>query len=87
MKYDTVRILLSIAASRNLKLKQFDFKTAFLYGRLEEELYMEQPEGFHDKTNRVCKLRKGLYGLKQSPRVWNKKTTKNPRNLKSKLTG
>lgn len=50
-----------------------DVKAAFLYGDLEEELYLKQPEGFDDNTDRVCKLKKGLYGLKQASRTWNKK--------------
>lgn len=67
VKYDTVRILLSIAAARDLKLKQFDVKSALLYGDLEEDIYISQPDGFQYNTNAVCKLQKGLYGLKQSP--------------------
>ena len=51
-----------------------DVKTAFLNGDLEEEIYLKQPEGFIDQNhpNMVCKLRKSLYGLKQSARCWNK---------------
>ena len=50
-----------------------DVKTASLNGDLENEIYMEQPEGYVDKNrpNMVCKLHKSLYGLKQSPRCWN----------------
>jgi hypothetical protein len=69
----TIRTLLSIAASENLSMIQFDVSTAFLYGELEEEIYMNEPQGYEDGTDRVCKLRKSLYGLKQAPRFWNKK--------------
>lgn len=68
VRFDTVRIVLSIAAREKLNLRQFDIKTAFLYGTINEEMYMRQPEGFEDGTTRVCKLLKSLYGLKQAPR-------------------
>jgi len=73
VRYDSVRLILSIASVYKMKIKQFDVTTAFLYGELDEELYMEQPTGFEDGTNRVCRLLKGLYGLKQAPRQWNVK--------------
>lgn len=57
-------------------MKQFDVKTAFLNGDLGEEIYMEQPSGFTDGTNRVCKLQRSLYGLKQASRCWNQKFKK-----------
>ena len=55
---------------RNLHLKQLDVKTAFLYGDLEEDIYMIQPKWFivQGQENLVCKLRKSLYGLRQAPR-------------------
>jgi hypothetical protein len=71
--YDTIRTLLAVAASEGMKIKQFDVKTAFLYGELEEEMYLEQPEGFDDGSGHVCRLKRSLYGLKQAPRCWNKR--------------
>jgi len=49
-----------------------DVKTAFLYSDLDEEIYMDQPDGYIDNQELVCRLRKSLYGLKQAPRVWYK---------------
>lgn len=72
-RYDTIRVLLSLSVSRGLKISQFDVKTAFLHGELEEEVYMDLPDRVKESTNRVCKLKKALYGLKQAPRCWNRK--------------
>ncbi|GAA0171589.1 transmembrane signal receptor [Lithospermum erythrorhizon] len=69
-KLNTVSVLLSLAANLDGELQQLDIKNTFLNGELEEEVYMIQPPGFEDKTNKVCKLKKSLYGLKQSPRAW-----------------
>jgi hypothetical protein len=54
------------------KLHQMDVKTTFLNGVIEEEVYIEQPQGFEveDRKTRVCRLKKALYGLKQAPRDW-----------------
>ena len=60
-----------MVASKNMKLKQFDVKTIFLYSELEE-VYLEQPIGFDNGSGRVCQLKRSLYGLKQAPRCWNK---------------
>lgn len=73
VRYDTVRLLLWMAAADNLEISQFDCKTAFLNGELEESIFMVQPEGYNDGTGRVCKLIRSLYGLKQAPRCWNQK--------------
>lgn len=72
-RHVSIRLILSLTASKKMKLMTFDVKTAFLYGNLEENIYMYQPEGFDDNTGRVCKLKKSLYGLKQSPKNWNDK--------------
>jgi len=63
-RFDTIRAVLSVAASEKLKLAHFDIKTAFLYGELDEVIYMRQPIGYEDGTDRVCRLNKSLYGLK-----------------------
>ena len=71
-KMTTVRLLLSMAAIRHWPLHQLDIKNAFLHGDLTEEIYMEQPPGFvaqGESSRLVCRLRKSLYGLKQSPRA------------------
>ena len=72
-RLSTVRSVLSVAARDKLCLLQFDVSTAFLYGDLEEDIYMIQPEGCDDGSGRVCHLKRSLYGLKQAPRCWNKK--------------
>jgi len=71
VRYESVRTILATAAKYNMELVQFDVKTAFLNSPLEEDIYMQQPEGYKDGTSRVCHLKKGLYELKQAPRNWN----------------
>ncbi|XP_061360276.1 uncharacterized protein LOC133304287 [Gastrolobium bilobum] len=75
---NTVRVLLSLAAHSNWDLRQFHVKNAFLNGELEEEVYMEIPPGFNSTNgeNKVCRLKKALYGLTQSPRAWFGRFTK-----------
>ncbi|KAJ9552609.1 hypothetical protein OSB04_016654 [Centaurea solstitialis] len=69
----SIRILMAISAYFNYEIWQMDVKTAFLNGKLTEDVYMEQPEGFEDpkNPNKVCKLLKSIYGLKQASRSWN----------------
>ena len=75
VKHSSIRVLLALVASHDLELEQLDVKTAFLHGELEETIYMVQPEGFRieGKEDHVCRLKKSLYGLKQSPRQWYKR--------------
>lgn len=59
-----------------MKIHQMDAVTVFLQGELTEEIYLEQPEGFDDKSENVCKLNRAIYGLKQAGRTWNEKLTR-----------
>ena len=72
-RYTTIRTLLAIANQYNLEIHQMDVKSAFLHGSLDNEIFMKQPEGYVDKNypDKVCKLKRSLYGLKQSARCWN----------------
>jgi Reverse transcriptase (RNA-dependent DNA polymerase) len=64
------RVLLTIAGKQNLHVMQYDVKTAFLNGTIDEEIYLKPPQGFQSET-KVFRLHKSLYGLKQSARKWN----------------
>ncbi|CAN6441644.1 unnamed protein product [Victoria cruziana] len=75
----SLRILLSIAAVKKWDIYQMDVKNTFLHGNLQEKIYMDIPQGMTAPPNTVCKLKKSLYGLKQSPRAWYEK-------ISSKLT-
>ena len=68
-------MLIALAAVYGLEIHQMDVKTAFLNGELDEEIYIEQPEGFvvPAKEKKVCKLIKSLYGLKKAPKQWHAK--------------
>eukprot|EP00253_Pinus_taeda_P004324 PITA_04324 len=69
-KMNSIRLVLSLAASLKWEVHQMDVKSAFLHGDLHEEIYMEQPIGFiQTDSSLVCRLKKSLYGLKQAPRA------------------
>ena len=74
-RISTIRLLIALASIHNLIIHQMDVKTAFLNGELDEEVYMNQPQGFimPGNENKVCKLIKSLYGLKQAPKQWHQK--------------
>eukprot|EP00253_Pinus_taeda_P019658 PITA_19658 len=68
---NSIRLVLSLAASLKWEVHQMDVKSAFLHGDLHEEIYMEQPIGFiQTDSSLLCRLKKSLYGLKQAPRAW-----------------
>ena len=71
-RLESIRMFLALAVYKSFKIYQMEVKSAFLNGNLEEEVFIEQPDGFilSDDPNMVCKLRKALYGLKQAPRAW-----------------
>eukprot|EP00253_Pinus_taeda_P002725 PITA_02725 len=70
-KINSIRLVLSLAASLKWEVHQMDVKSAFLHGDLHEEIYMEQPIGFiQTDSSLVCRLNKSLYGLKRAPRAW-----------------
>ncbi|KIJ15180.1 hypothetical protein PAXINDRAFT_26725, partial [Paxillus involutus ATCC 200175] len=66
--------ILALAALEDWEIEALDVKTAFLYGELDEEIYMDQPEGFVEKgqERKVCRLLRAIYGLRQAAIVWNK---------------
>ncbi|GJY04599.1 ribonuclease H-like domain-containing protein [Tanacetum coccineum] len=76
VKIVTVRCVINLAVQNNWFIFQLDVNNAFLYGDLDETVYMSLPEGFFNPGDkRVCRLKKSLYGLKQAPRQWNAKLT------------
>jgi len=72
VKAISVRLVLTLAISKNWRLLQLDISNAFLHGKLNERIVVSQPAGFEDSVHpkRVCLLKKSLYGLKQAPRMW-----------------
>nr|GEZ80714.1 retrovirus-related Pol polyprotein from transposon TNT 1-94 [Tanacetum cinerariifolium] len=77
-RLEVVRLFIMYAAHKSFTVYQMDVKTAFLYGPLKEEVYVNQPDGFVDPyhPDKVYRLKKALYGLKQAPTVWYDKLSK-----------
>jgi hypothetical protein len=72
IKPSSIRIILSLAVHFSWGIHQLDVSNAFLHGHLAEEVYIEQPQGLHDKNqpDSLCRLHKAINGLKQVPRAW-----------------
>ena len=83
---EAIRILLAFAASKGFTVFQMDVKSAFLNGFIEEEVYVKQPPGFENPkfSNRVYKLQKALYSLKQAPRAWYDSVAVSPKLIRFK---
>lgn len=75
IKPTMIRLVLSIATTNGWELRQLDVSNEFLHGVLQEDVFMQQPLGFHDvdRPQHICHLQKFLYGLKQSPHAWFKR--------------
>jgi hypothetical protein len=72
LKYKSLRIIFALSIThKNTRLEQLDVKTAFLNAYVNEDVYMEAPEGMNVKSDEVLKLNKALYGIKQAPKEWN----------------
>ena len=73
-RFETVHLVLALAALYDWEIEVLDVKTAFLFGKLDEEIYMVQPEGFIVKgqESKIYCLQKAVYGLKQAALQWNK---------------
>ena len=72
IRFTTIRLILAFACRYNLELRHIDIKGTYLNGKLEDDVYMWQPEGFiaDGQQHLVCKLNKGIYGLRQSGHIW-----------------
>ena len=72
---ETIRLVLGYTFAFNFISHAYDVQTAFLYGQIDQNVYMKIPPGFPQKKGKVLLLRKAVYGMKQSPRIWNKLLT------------
>ena len=73
VRYESLRLMLALAAKYDFVVHQMDVKTAFLNGEIDADIYMKQPQGYREvgeRSHYVCKVLRSLYGLKQAPRIW-----------------
>ena len=69
-KIQTLKLLSAYYFQFDFEILQMDVKTAFLNDNIKSEVYVKQPTGYDNGTEKVCKLEKSLYGLHESPRAW-----------------
>ena len=69
-KMDSICLALSIPAARRWEVHHMDVKNSFIHSDLEEEIYVDQPQGYVNNYSLVCRLKESLYGLKQEVRTW-----------------
>lgn len=81
VRFSSIRLLVAVAAAKGWNIVQADIDKAYLHGDLEEELYMRVPTGIEGYNNRLLRLRRSIYGLKQAGRTWNEKITSSLKNL------
>ncbi|UYV79912.1 hypothetical protein LAZ67_18001028, partial [Cordylochernes scorpioides] len=83
VRQSTIRMFLALAVEYNLILHQMDVQSAYLNGEIKEEIYMTQPENFVSRKypERVCRLKKAIYGLKQAGIVWHERLDNELKNL------
>jgi len=88
VRFETVRLMLALSALTDMHMEAVDVKTAFLYGKLDEEIYMQQPEGFKLKgqETKVLRLLRAIYGLKQAALAWWKELESSMKRLGFKRT-
>src|SRR5271170_3302080 len=81
VRYETIRTLLALSALESWNIEALDVVSAFLYGKLDEEIYMEIPEGIQAQGDKVIRLNRAIYGLKQAARAWWKQLATSMKNL------
>ncbi|SCZ94927.1 BZ3500_MvSof-1268-A1-R1_Chr11-3g03484 [Microbotryum saponariae] len=85
--FSSIRCLLALAAANGYHVHQADIDKAYLHGELDHDIWMTTPRGFDFPSDKVLRLRRSIYGLKQAGRIWNRHIDTSLRNLGYKATG
>ncbi|SDA08491.1 BZ3501_MvSof-1269-A2-R1_C34g00137 [Microbotryum saponariae] len=86
-RFSSIRCLLALAAANGYHVHQADIDKAYLHGELDHDIWMTTPRGFDFPSDKVLRLRRSIYGLKQASRIWNRHIDTSLRNLGYKATG